>query len=155
MRIIFGSEKKKIIEKLAYYGIEKVPHLLLKFGKDKIRGYTGHLSTDEIQKIDKAARIDLIGLYLFNEHENEIRLSLDAIQVFKNQITKNILELTDCQSEKWIGGEDLEVAEKWKTECCGFKVIKINRDFFGMGKLTKERLINYLPKERRAKNKSS
>lgn len=153
MRIIFGSEKKKIMEKLAYYGIEKVPHLLLKFGKDKIRGYTGHLSTDEIQKIDRIVNIDLIGLYLFNEHDDEIRLSLDAVHFFKNQITKNIIELTSEQAEKWLRGEDLEIAEKWKTEEHGFKVIKFERDFLGMAKLTKERLINYMPKERRVRSK--
>jgi len=158
MRIVYKAEKKKILEKLSYYGITKVPHLLLKFGKEKIRGYSGDLSIDEIAEIDKTCRIELMGLYLFHEYAEEVRLSLDALHTFKDQITKNIIELTDQQAEQWFRGEDLQIEEIEASKNLGslgkgFKILKHDQDFIGCGKLTDNRIVNYMPKERRIKGK--
>ena len=153
MKIIYKAEKKKIIEKLSYYGITDIPHLLLRFGKEKIRGYSGDLSIGDIALIDKTARIEIMGLYLFHEYATEMRLSLDALHIFKRQITKNIIELTDKQAEQWFRGQDIS-NEDWKKENRGFKVLKHKDDFIGCGKLTEDRLVNYMPKERRIKGKS-
>ena len=49
---IFRNDKEKLIKNLNYYGIKKLPYLLTKSGKEKIRGYSGNLSTDEIVKIN-------------------------------------------------------------------------------------------------------
>lgn len=159
MKIIYKAEKKKIIEKLSYYGITKLPHLLLRFGKEKIRGYSGGLSITDIALIDKTAGIEIMGLYLFHEYSNEIRLSLDALHLFKDQITKNILNLTDEQAEAWFKGQDIsreeiEASKNLGSLGIGFKVLKHNNDLIGCGKLVAERLINYMPKERRIKGKS-
>lgn len=155
MEIIYGKEKKILIKALEeQYGIKELPFLLVHSGKEKIRGYSGNLSTDEISEIDQTAKIALIGLYLFHEFKGELRLSLDAIHILKDQISKNIIELDEKQAKAWLTGEDLMLDENLKKEKKGFKVIKFKDDFIGTGKLSIDRLINYLPKERRIKNKN-
>jgi len=157
MEFIFSTEKREIMKKLAYYGINELPFLLISSGKEKIRGYSGSLSLEEIRKLQKNSRVEVVGIYLFHEYPEEIRFSLDALHLLKNQITKNIIELTNEQKDKWFRGEDIlltkEEQEKFGGERKGFKVIKHKDDFIGMGKLTDDRIVNYLPKERRRKGK--
>jgi NOL1/NOP2/fmu family ribosome biogenesis protein len=153
MKIVYKTEKNKILEKLGYYGIKDLPFLLIRFGKEKIRGYSGALSVEEINELDADIGIDLMGLYLFHDYGNEIRLSLDAVHIFQEQITKNILELDDKQAEAWFKGDDIPIPDEWKQENRGFKVLKNNNDLIGCGKLTNDRLVNYMPKERRIKSK--
>ena len=157
MEFIFNTEKREIMKKLEYYGIKELPFLLISSGKEKIRGYSGSLSLEEIRKLQKNSRVEIIGIYLFHEYPDEIRFSLDALHLLKDQITKNIIELTDEQKEKWFRGEDIlltkEEQEKFSKEKKGFKVIKHKDDLIGMGKLTDDRIVNYLPKERRRKGK--
>ena len=152
MEIIYNTEKKEIIKKLSYYGITKIPFLLMRFGREKIRGYSGGLSIEEIHEISKKIGADMIGLYLFNEYDDEIRLSIDGIHILKEQITKNILELNEEETKKWFKGEDIFFKDKWTKEKKGFKILKNGEDFIGCGKLVDNRLINYLPKERRIKD---
>jgi len=172
MEIIFNTEKREIMKKLAYYGINELPFLLIKSGKDKVRGYSGSLSLEEIRKLQKNSRVEIIGMYLFHEYPEEIRFSLDALHILKNQITKNIIELTNEQKDNWFRGEDILLdnknqtkeietsknlgalgKEEFKSQEKGFKVIKHRDDLIGMGKLTDDRITNYLPKERRRKGK--
>jgi len=157
MEIIFNTEKREIMKKLAYYGINELPFLLIKSGKDKVRGYSGSLSLEEIRKLQRNSRVEIIGIYLFHEYPEEIRLSLDALHLLKDQITKNMIEINKEQKDKWFRGEDIllikEEQEKFKGENKGFKVIKYKEDLIGMGKLTEDRITNYLPKERRRRGK--
>jgi NOL1/NOP2/fmu family ribosome biogenesis protein len=157
MEFVFNTEKREIMKKLAYYGIDELPFLLIKSGKDKVRGYSGSLSLEEIRKLQKNSRVEIVGIYLFHEYPEEIRFSLDALHILKNQITKNIIELTKEQKDSWFRGEDIlltkEEQEKFSAQNRGFKVIKYKDDLIGMGKLTDDRITNYLPKERRKKGK--
>ena len=141
------------MEKLEYYGIKELPFLLVESGKEKIRGYSGSLSVEEIHEINQAVSIELVGMYLFHNYHDNIRLSFDAIQALKEQLTENILEIDDKQAEEFIKGRDVllkkEDEEKFKNELKGFKVIKNQGDLIGIGKLIEGRLINYMPKERR------
>jgi len=157
INFIFKSDKEKILEKLEYYGIKNLPFLLCYSGKEKIRGYSGSLSKEELIELNEAVSIELIGLYLFNQYENqnELRLSFDAIHALKNQITKNIIELDDKQSEEFMKGRDIMFNEqeklKFKDEKPGFKIIRqaSTQELLGTGKLSEARIANYMPKERR------
>ncbi len=154
-RFIFKSEKKQILELLKHYGIEDLPYLLVASGKEKIRGYSGILSTDEIIAIDEAIGIELIGAYFFHNYENNLRLSTDAIHLLKNKITKNIVNINEKQAKEWFKGQDIllskEEQEKLKEESKTFKIIQYKDDLIGTGKLTEDRIVNYMPKERRQK----
>ncbi len=154
-QFIFKSEKKEILKKLEYYGINQLDFLLIHSGNEKIRGYSGSLSTDEIMNLDEAVRIELTGMYLFNTNDKDggLRLSFDAVHILGNQITKNILELNDEQAKEFLKGGDIALSdkdkEKFKDEPSGLKVVKNKGEFLGTCKLTYERIINYMPKERR------
>ncbi|MDD5192647.1 MAG: hypothetical protein PHH54_00570 [Candidatus Nanoarchaeia archaeon] len=147
MKIIYSSEKKKIIEKLnEQYGISKLPYLLIKFGEDKIRIYSGSLSNEELNTLASKLNIENIGLYFAKEEKDGIRLTLDGIQILKQQITKNIIEIDDNQAEDWLRGNDLDIQTKR-----GFLILKNNNEFLGCGKSTGERIANFVPRERRVK----
>jgi len=154
LKFIFKKEKQEIIKKLNYYGISEVPYLLVELGKEKIRGYSGSLSIEELNKLNKETGIEIIGLYLFHNYPSDIRISFDAVHALKPQITKNILEINDEQTKEFLEGKDIILSnqdkEKLKNETRGFKIIKYKEDIIGTGKLTQEgRIVNYMPKERR------
>lgn len=153
LRFIFKVEKSRIIERLAYYGIEELPYLLIESGKEKIRGYTGNLLMKELTDLDKEIGIELVGMYLFHDYGDNIRLSFDAINALSNQITKNVIELTDEQSLEFLKGRDILLTdkdkEKFKDETLGFKIAKHKGELLGSCKLGSDRITNYMPKERR------
>jgi len=148
MRPILSSQKKKIIQQLNdQFGITSLPYLFLQFGKEKIRIYSGNLAKEDLNNLDKNTRIENMGLYFARIQPDGIRLTIDGIQLVKDQITKNIMELNDNQAEEWFKGNDLDI----KAES-SFKILKNNNEFIGCGKSTGDRITNFVPKERRIKN---
>jgi NOL1/NOP2/fmu family ribosome biogenesis protein len=147
MKPLTSPTKKRILSQLnKQFGIEKLPYLILQFGKEKLRLFSGHFSIEEINLLDANLRIETAGLYFAKIENNEIRLTLDGIQILKNQITKNILELTNEQADKWMRGNDLDI----KSEKA-YKILKNKNEFLGCGKSTGEKITNFVPKERRIK----
>jgi NOL1/NOP2/fmu family ribosome biogenesis protein len=161
MKPLTSTDKKKIIEQLnKQFGISELPYLIIQFGKEKLRLYSGILSKEELYFLDREIRIENIGLYFAKWENDEIRLSIDGVQLLKNQITKNILELNDKQANEWLMGNDLPISREdasqkplgvWDTEY-GWKILKHNNELLGCGKSTGERITNFMPKERRIKS---
>jgi NOL1/NOP2/fmu family ribosome biogenesis protein len=148
MKPLTSSDKKKIIEQLnKQFGITELPYLIIQFGKEKLRLYTGSLSKEELYYLDNEIRVENIGLYFAKQEDEGIRLTIDGVQLLKNQITKNIVELDDNQANEWLKGNDLNV----QTEK-GWKILKHKDEFLGCGKSTGEKISNFMPKERRIKN---
>ena len=146
IRFIKSSEKRRILEALNnQFGIEKMPYLLIEAGKDRIRGFSGHLSKEEISELGHILNIELIGLYMIKQ-ENDFRISIDACHLLKNQIIKGIIELNDSEFQQWIRGKDVE-----KQSDPGTFVIKYKDDFIGCTKANGRVLFNYVPKDRRLK----
>ncbi|MFA7707586.1 MAG: hypothetical protein WCX73_01425 [Candidatus Pacearchaeota archaeon] len=147
MKILLSTQKKKILARLnEQFGIKEIPYLLLQFGEEKLRAYSGNFSIEELNILDANLRIEILGLYFAKLEKDGIRLTFDGVQLFKNQITKNIIILNDKQAEEWMKGQDLFM----QSENC-FKVLKHNNEFIGCGKSTGERITNFVPKERRIK----
>ena len=148
MKTLSSSRKKKIIQQLKdQFGITSLPYLFLQFGKDKIRVYSGNLSKENLNNLDKNTRIENMGLYFARIQPDGIRLTIDGIQLVKDQITKNIMEINNNQAKDWFKGNDLDI----KAESA-FKILKNNNEFIGCGKSTGDRITNFVPKERRIKN---
>jgi len=145
MKILKSSEKKKIMKKLdEQFGIKNFPYLLLKFGKEKLRIYSGNLSREELMKFDKEFRVETVGMYFAIESNEEIRLSFDAVSLLRDEIKKNIIDINDKQAKEWMIGRDLDI--KYNST---FVVLRNNEMLIGCGKSNGERIINYIPKERR------
>jgi NOL1/NOP2/fmu family ribosome biogenesis protein len=171
------KDKKKIIEELNNnFGITNLPYLLLATGKKKIRAYSGHLSKEEIQTLNETTNIELIGTYLINKKDTQLRLAFDAITLkeIKNQITKNIVEINEQQLQLWLRGHDLEfwmradersesAINKTPTSKTGVQlapqtkpiigpvILKYLSDLVGTGKSNETKIFNYVPKERKLK----
>lgn len=147
MKPLQSSQKKKILAKLdSQFGIKKLPYLILQFGREKLRLYSGSLSREELINFDRVLRIENIGLYSINQQQDELRLTLDGVQLLKDEISKGILEISDQDSDLWFKGNDLDI----KTDK-GFVVLKNNGEFIGCGKSSGDRVANFVPKERRVR----
>jgi NOL1/NOP2/fmu family ribosome biogenesis protein len=146
LRFIKSSEKKDILAQLQkQFGISELRFLLLESGKEKIRGFSGSLSKDEIFELGKIANIENIGIYLLRK-EDTLRLSFDATQLLASQISKNIIDISEEQAREWLRGHDLNI-----QAAHGTIVIRYGTDFLGCGKSTGLRIANHVPKERRLK----
>jgi len=153
--LIDNAKKKKIIECVLNLGIKKIHYLLLKSGHERIRAFSGDLSNDELLKIWSILPIEGVGLYFGKEQidrkngRREVRLSLDALHVLKEQISGNIVFLNEEQEEKWFAGKDIDLNE---INLRGFVAVfsEQDKDIIGTGKISADGkiLFNYLPKER-------
>jgi NOL1/NOP2/fmu family ribosome biogenesis protein len=145
-------EKEKLLRQLKeQFGIEKIPWEIAKLGKERIILFSGDISEKEIMNIDRIARIEGIGLYFakIDEKTKDLRLSIEGVQLMKEQITKNIFELDEKQAEQWMMGQELNIATGKK----GFFIMKYKDDFLGTGKISAEKISNFIPKSRRLKYK--
>lgn len=146
------SEKEKILKQLKeQFGIKEIPWKLARLGKERLIVFSGNISDREILNLDRIAHIEGIGLYFAKEQVDGIRLSIEGSQLLKNQITKNIFELNKEQLNDWMNGRDLQI----KSDKRGFFIIKYNNDFLGCGKISAEKISNFIPKPRRLKNKEN
>ncbi len=93
----------------------------------------------------KKLRINSIGLYFGELKNNELRLSIEGSQLIGPLAKKNSLELNEKEARAYLKGADLDK----KTKERGFLIIKYKGDFLGTGKASREKIYNYMPKERR------
>lgn len=147
-KFLNSKEKKELTEELEeLYGINNLNNYqLLETGKKKIRAFSGTLSKEEIIKLSQSIRIEIIGMYMVSKRDDQARINFDALPILKNQISKNIIEITKEQLEKWIRGQDLEIKAQRGTI-----VLKFEEDLVGVGKSNGEKIFNYIPKERKIK----
>jgi NOL1/NOP2/fmu family ribosome biogenesis protein len=147
MKFLNSKQKRRIVEELKeQYGITELPYLLIEGGKQPLRAFSGNLSKEEIVQLSILARIEVIGMYLISKKDNDCRLNFDAVSLLRNQISKNITEISKSQLDLWMRGHDLEI------KCPrGIAVIKFQDELIGLGKSNTEKIFNYVPKERKLK----
>jgi NOL1/NOP2/fmu family ribosome biogenesis protein len=145
-----NSEKKEITQKLEeQFGIKEIPGILVRWGNERIISFSGDISKEDINKIINSSPLEGFGLYLAKQ-EYGIRLSLEGTQLLKEQITKNIFELDEKQAEEWMKGHELNISTGKK----GFLVMKYKDNFLGCGKASENKISNFIPKERRLKERT-
>lgn len=148
IKILSKNEKKEIEKKLnEQFGIKEIPRMLIKFGKDRIFFFSGKLKESEIRKIESEIPIERIGVYFARIIDDFPKLSIEGTQILKYQISKNIFELNEEQLNEWMKGQDLLI----KSEKRGFFAMKYNDDFLGCGKISEQKISNFIPKARRIK----
>ena len=144
------NEREKILKQLKQqFGIKNISFKLARLGKERIIAFSGDISDREVLNLDRVAHIEGIGLYFAKEQMDGIRLSIEGSQILSNQITKNIFELDEKQAEQWMLGQELNI----KTDKKGFFVMKFKEDMLGTGKVSENRITNFVPKQRRLKSK--
>jgi len=165
IQILDKTKKKKFIALVSGLGVKKFPYLLIKTGKEKVRAFSGSLSSEEISIIWRLLPIEGIGLYFGKElldirtGQKDARLSTDALHVLKEQINENIIVLDKAQEKEWFKGKNIDLTkeqqERYKN-LKNFVAVKSSDkygDFIGTGKLShdKQMLSCFLPKERRVR----
>ncbi|MEK6842439.1 MAG: hypothetical protein AABX84_01375, partial [Nanoarchaeota archaeon] len=152
LKILNSHEKKEIEKQLEErFGIKEIPGRIVMRGKERLFLYSGNMDEKEIKKLERASFIERVGIYFAKIEENEgIRLSIEGTQILQNQIKKNILELDEKQLELWMKGSELNLKSGMK----GFVIIKYKNEFLGTGKASEEKISNFIPKNRRLKEKS-
>jgi NOL1/NOP2/fmu family ribosome biogenesis protein len=161
IQILDKTKKKKIIECVDAFGINKIPELLIKTGIERVRAFSGNLSSEELMSLWRVLPVEGVGLYVAKESVDksgvrEVRLSVDGIHLWKEQIKNNIIQLNVEQEKEWFKGRNIELNEEQK-DFLNFKGLVVVRsfdgmDFIGMGKIGGGVLYGYLPKERRRKS---
>jgi NOL1/NOP2/fmu family ribosome biogenesis protein len=151
LHFLNNQEKKEILEKLKnQFGIKEINGVLVRIGQERIFLFQGSFSEEEIKKIESYVPIERVGIYFAKIQNDQIRLSIDGTHLFKDQITKNIFELNEEQTDLWMHGSELNL----KTGKNGFLIMKTNNDLLGTGKASAEKITNFIPKSRRLKFKN-
>ena len=153
LKILNKKEKQEIEEKLNnQFGIKEISEKIIMKGKEKLFLFSGSFTNEEIKKLEELVVIEKVGVYFtkIDERTNDLRLSIEGSQIFKNQINKNVFEISEELVEQWMKGRELNI----KTGKKGFIVIKYKDDFLGTGKASEEKISNFIPKIRRLKEKN-
>jgi len=150
LKFLNEQEKERILRQLKLqFGVSKILWTLARLGKERIVVFSGELSGREVLNLDRIAHIEGIGLYFGKEEMDGIRLSIEGSQLLKKQITKNIFELNEQQAEQWMLGQEISII----TDKKGFFIMKFHDDYLGTGKISQNRITNFVPKNRRLKSK--
>ncbi len=149
-RFLNSQEKKKIEATLkGEFGIKKIPGELISAGSEKLFLFSGDASESDVKEFIEISPVDRVGIYFAKVFDDGIRLSVDGVQIMKDQISRNIVELDEEQAEIWMQGSELLL----KTGKKGYVVMKYKNDFLGCGKASAEKITNFIPKNRRLKSR--
>ncbi|MEK6908886.1 MAG: hypothetical protein AABX23_02440 [Nanoarchaeota archaeon] len=144
------KQRKELLVKLnEKFGVTEIPKILFETGREKIRGFSGDLTIDELYTLDRLTNIEFLGLYLFKHELGYLRLGFDGALLLKDQIVKGFVSIDEKQLEKWMTGHNLDVSVER-----GIYVIKHEDDAFGCAISNGKHLINFVPKERRIRRGS-
>ena len=81
------KKRKKLLEKLnSQFGITSIPSILFETGREKIRGFSGDLTIDELYALAGISNIEFMGMYLFKQDMEFMRLGFDGALLLKKQI---------------------------------------------------------------------
>jgi len=153
LKIFNKKEKQEIERKLnEQFGINEIPGKIIMKGREKLFLFSGSFDYREIKKLEKLTVIERIGAYFarIDERTKDIRLSIEGSQILGIQVKKNLFEIPEELLENWMKGQELNI----KTSKKGFLIMKYKDNFLGSGKASENKIGNFIPKNRRLKEKS-
>ena len=147
LKVLNKKEIKRILDKIKeQYGIDEIS---LDYGMLQNKDGKIFLITKNINKVDlNKLRINELGLYVA-KYDKEFRLTIEGSQLFGRFATKNVHEINEEDSYFWMSGKDITCNKIYN----GFVIIKYKDNFLGSGKWKDNKILNYIPKERRIKVK--
>ena len=150
LKILSINEKKKIEKFLKKrFGINKIQGLLVKRGEERLFLFQGNLNPKQISELEDKIPLERVGIYFAKIVRDEPKLSIEGVQILKDQIKENIFEINKEQAEQWMTGQELNI----KTGIKGFIIMKYKDDLLGCGNASEEKITNFIPKSRRLKIK--
>jgi len=143
LKILNKKETKEILNLIdnQWNADIKLDYAFLTNNKGKV-----YLANKDIFALELSdLRINSLGLYFAEVKGKEIRLSIEGSQLIGPKAKKNVVELDNNETKKWLRGEDIEK----ECEGNGFLIIKNNNDYLGSGKYKEKKILNFVPKTRR------
>ncbi len=160
LTVLNSKETKELIKKLSNsFGCDleslKKEYFFL-FSETRKRYYILK-KYDGFDKIPENLRVNRAGCYFATEDKDGLRLSIEGSQIIGPSASKNIIEIDEKSMNKWILGEEIEINESLEKQINDkvdisinkFVIVKHGNDFLGCGKVAKEKILNFVPKERR------
>ena len=152
LKILSKKEKAELATQLEkQFGIKNAEGIFLMRGQERIFLFQGSLTEKQIKELENVVPVERVGVYFGKNINGQIRLSIEGTQMLKNQITKNIFELDDKQIELWMKGQEVLI-ETGKND---FLVMKYKDNFLGCGKASEKKITNFIPKNRRLREKNN
>ena len=121
----------------------ELDYAFLLSSKDRVSLVTREISRIPLERL----RINSAGMYFGELKHGELRLSIEGAQLIGPSCSKNILELETEHAHAWLKGEDLPLIHPDS----GYVLIRHGADFLGCGKATSEKILNFVPKNRRVR----
>jgi NOL1/NOP2/fmu family ribosome biogenesis protein len=87
-------------------------------------------------------KINNLGLYFMTIEKDGLRLSIDGSQIFEAK--KNVIDLDESNFKNWMSGKDLDLDFE-----NSYVILRYKNSNLGCGKSIGNRILNYVPKERR------
>src|SRR3989344_2055857 len=152
LKILSKKEKAELATQLEkQFGIKNAEGIFLMRGQERIFLFQGSLTEKQIKELENVVPVERVGVYFGKNINGQIRLSIEGTQMLKNQITKNIFELDKKQLELWMKGQEILI-ETGKND---FLVMKYKDNFLGTGKASEKKITNFIPKNRRLREKNN
>ncbi|MEM5790739.1 MAG: hypothetical protein QXP77_01685 [Candidatus Aenigmatarchaeota archaeon] len=141
-----SKEIERIIDKNYRAKIDLKDFIVVEGKENKI-----WLSTKKIFEIDlKKLKINSFGLYFGKLKRNEkIHLSPEGAQIVGRNAIKNVLELSEEETRKFMEGSDLKIKIPENCESHNFVILKSKDDILGCSLALEDGIKNLLPKSRR------
>ena len=134
------KELNKII--ISNWGCElETDCALLQSSRDKIYLISKNITQLDLSKM----RMDVVGLYIGELHENRFRLSIEGSQIIGPKAAKNVVEVSESEMRNWLKGNDVDNISSSK----GDVILKCGNDYIGCGSAGPECIKNFVPKNRR------
>lgn len=151
LKIISLKEKAELVSQLnKQFGIKNVEGIISMRGQERLFLFQGNFNEKKIHELENTIPVERVGIYFGKLIGDKIRLSMEGVHLLKEQITKNIFELNKEQTEQWMRGNELPI----KTGKNDFLIMKYQDDFLGCGKASAEKITNFIPKNRRLKERN-
>jgi len=145
-KVLNTREVKEILAEIKeHFGMQAdIKEAFIEGGDGKI-----YLISRKFGEINQSKlRINNLGLYFCKRGDSGIKPAIEGSQLINP--SKNVFEMNEKQRDLWMHGEDLRVGAQ---ELQGLVVLKYKDDFYGAGAYKEERILNFIPKERRLKTK--
>ena len=145
LKFLNKKESGRILNKIKeQFGIKK-----LDFDYGILQNKQGRifLISKDINKVDLSRlRINELGLYVARLDKG-LRLTIEGSQLFGKYATKNIYEVNGEEANSWLQGNEIDCSKEFN----GFVIVKYKDNYLGSGKCKNNKILNFIPKERRIK----
>ena len=143
LHILNTKEKKTFLEKVRGQWGSTFDASLVFMKSERGKYYLMHPDVSSVSL--ECLRINNMGVYVAEERNGFFRLSIEGSQLIGSSSTQNVIDISSEEAGRWLMGEDLEK----ESDAKGFVLIRCGKDFYGCGKPSQGKILNYVGKNRR------